>query len=64
MRKTVYFELERETPGTYVYTEVDDNGKPIEAKDSNIPTLYIKKKMFKKLGGAPESIAVVVKTED
>jgi hypothetical protein len=47
---TLPFELEKETPGTYRYSETSDNPA--------IGKLYIKKTALQ--GGAPQSITVTV----
>ncbi len=64
MKKRVYFELSRETKGTYMYSEVDADGKPVEADKTNVPSLYIKKAMFKKMKGAPENLSILVVVEE
>lgn len=43
--------LKKETAGTYVYAD--------ESDDSDIPTIYIKKKAFE--GAPPKSIKIIIK---
>lgn len=40
---TATFALEKETPGTFRYQEVDAKGKPIPRKDAKVGTIYIPK---------------------
>lgn len=37
------FKFKKETKGTYVYEQVDDNHNPIPIVDAVIPTIYIRK---------------------
>lgn len=63
MKKRVYFELDRETKGTYVYAQVSEDGKPLESEDTSIPTIYIKKAFFKKMKNTPENLSILVVAE-
>lgn len=46
MAKIVRFVYDRDTKGTYVYSEVDKNGNDLEIKDSVIGKLYLRKDKF------------------
>jgi hypothetical protein len=51
--------LERTTPGTYLFKEVDSSGKQKEQRDSQIGNLYVRKSAFNG-GPAPQQIEVTV----
>ncbi len=40
---TVHYAMEKTTPGTIRYQEVDSKGNPVKADAAKAPTLYIKK---------------------
>ncbi len=58
MKFTVKFRLERETPNTIRYNEVDDKGEPAGAW-SKLGTLYVKKTTFER-GAVPRELVVTV----
>jgi len=44
--KTVRFAFEKETPGTFRFTEVDAQGVNVQKDDIVIGTLYVRKTAF------------------
>ena len=46
MAKLVKFKYERDTKGTYVYSEVDKQGNELDREDSVIGKLYLRKDKF------------------
>jgi len=44
--KTVRFAFEKETPGTFRFTEVDAEGVNVQKDDIVIGTLYVRKSAF------------------
>lgn len=53
MEKTLYFEFKKETPGTFVYSEIVP-----ENEESSIPTVYIKKRFFE--DKRPDKLRLIV----
>ena len=46
MKKVLNFVLEKETPGTGKYQEVDSKNNPVDARSAQIGVLYVKKWAF------------------
>lgn len=59
MQVKVNMLFSKETPGTYVYAEADEDGNPIQNKrETKIPTLYIRKEAFG--ADVPETVTLTV----
>lgn len=55
------FTFERDTKNKFVYTEVDDDGDAVEAKDALVGTLYVTKAHLGK--EPPDAIRVTITPE-
>jgi hypothetical protein len=53
--------FERATPGTYLFKEVDAEGKQKEQRDATLGALYIRKNAFNG-GPMPQEITVTIVT--
>lgn len=57
MSKLVKFVYAKETPGTFQYKEVDEDGSIVEMKDSIIGALYLRKSKMPG-GKAPKKLTI------
>lgn len=56
-KHTIALTLDKETPGTYKYAEVEKDGKPPVLK-----SLYVQKWAVKSQGNAPVAITVTIES--
>lgn len=63
MEKTVTLKLVRETQNTYLFGELDSQGRPLDKFDKKgaVGTMYVRQHVFN--GTRPDEITVTIKTK-